>query len=345
MAETAFFNQFDGTLHHAGPRPGPTVPDQHKSYVGLYDVDQILTEAQRNAIEQHKVMAFHCFGDSGTDDRHNGNDTTRQAVADMIEAERAAKAGQPDAPCFCYHLGDVIYPGGDEDRYEGEFYVPYAHYRNAIVAVPGNHDYYGDHLASYRENFMQPTLDHKAHVRPAMNLPGYHWVLESPVAAVIGLAATSNYISSHQRHWFEARMEKAPSDKALIVAVHYPPYCFDGSDNSAIRQCIEAGIGHSGRMPDLVVAGHSHNYQRILSPSYPVLVIGTGGVGTSPVNPYSGGNGSTLLTHTDKAYGAATLVVDAKARTINVTYNVAAVTGPDAPRLGQFDQHCYGWQT
>ena len=97
-------------------------------------------------------MALHSFGDSGEDhsSKHHGGPEERVAMAQMMERECVAEDGTPEAPCFCYHLGDVIYPGGDEAKYEDQFHDAYRDYGNAIVANPGNHDCYGDRLWSFK---------------------------------------------------------------------------------------------------------------------------------------------------------------------------------------------------
>ncbi|WP_425100048.1 metallophosphoesterase family protein [Tropicibacter sp. S64] len=334
--DDAPFNRYDGTLFHAGPVPGPTVPEHDAGGDLHYDVDQILNAAQKSLIASSGLLAFHTFGDSGTDHvaKHNGNPNTRQSVADAITAECAALAGTPERPAFCYHLGDLIYPDGNRHKYEDEFYKPFEHYPNAIVAVPGNHDYYGDHLESYRLNFMQPVLEHKPHVRPRMNLPYYHWTLDTPVATIIGLATTSDYVSQSQQDWFDSEMKAASRDKALIVATHYPPYCADGSNNRGVRHSIARAISAATRTPDLVISGHSHNYQRIEGP-YPVLVVGTGGVSADPVSRSVANDGARLMASSGDSFGAVTLTVNKNTRTIEGRFATASWHATDLLAPGQ----------
>ncbi|MFW2543498.1 metallophosphoesterase family protein [Primorskyibacter sp. 2E107] len=343
ITSTTRFNTFNGSSFHAGPRPGSVVPAAPGNLDTDYDVAQILTAAQIESIHNSGIMAFHTFGDSGTDDHHNGDADTRLSVAEQMEAECTAKAGQPDNPCFCFHLGDVIYPSGNEHLYEEEFYQPYRGYGNAILAIPGNHDYYGDRLASFAENFNASELRIAPGTRPAMNLPWFYFTLQTPVATIIGLATVSNNIDWQQRAWFCAQMKAADPNKALIVATHYAPYCFDGTDNSAIRDCLEEAITATGRKPDLVIAGHSHTYQRMTAPDYPVLVIGTGGVGTSHLGRY--GNGATWQAGSNKVYGAVTLTLDANAREIRGAFTVGASTdGSHAPG-DVLDRFHYPWNS
>lgn len=324
------FNSYDGNSRQAGPKSPHQVPTAHPSLNHHYDVNQIITQAQRALIQNTGIMAFHCIGDTGNDSSHNGGPDKRLDVAEMMEAQCKAGQGQAATPCFCYHIGDVIYPGSDEALYEKEFYLPYCNYGNAIVAIPGNHDSYGPGgLDVFAENFMQPKLSIVKGQRPAMNLPWFYWVLDTPVATIIGLSAISNSISSDQQDWFNKEMKNADSGKALIVAVHYPPYCFDGSNNNNIRTCIEDAYTYAGKVPDLLLSGHSHNFQHIEAPKtgkmpgYTMVVNGAGGVGVSGIRPGSGGNGGTLIYGNDTEYGALTVIVDSKNKKITGNYYCA----------------------
>lgn len=152
------FNNFDGTSHFAGPRHGPSVPHAHDNLSLKYDLGNIVSPQRLALITSTQKLAFHTVGDTGNDDDHNGGASKRGAVAYAMEQEVDDGAINPEAPCFCYHLGDLIYPVGDETKYEEEFYLPFSGYGNAIVAIPGNHDYFGDRLASFKENFLQAEM-------------------------------------------------------------------------------------------------------------------------------------------------------------------------------------------
>ncbi len=321
------FNTFHANSWQAGPNTARVVPVAPVGKSLHYDLSQIITATQGALIQNSGIMAFHCIGDTGNDSSHNGGPDKRLDVAEMMEAQCTAGLGQAETPCFCYHVGDVIYPGSDNALYEKEFYQPYSGYGNAIVAVPGNHDSYGpDGLSAFANNFMQPQLVIKQGQRPAMNLPWYYWVLNTPVATIIGLADIDNRIAQTQQDWYNEEVKNADPNKALIVVTHYPPYCFDGSNNGSIRACIQNGFMTAGRMPDLLISGHSHNFQHILTPNmgntpgYNMIVNGAGGVAVGGIRPQTGGNDSTLVYGNDSEYGALTVIVDSKKRTIVANY-------------------------
>jgi Calcineurin-like phosphoesterase len=92
----------------------------------------VLTAAQLEAIEQTGELRFHCVGDTGgwRDPRPQ-----RHVAAAMVD-----ELAGPAPVDFFYHLGDVIYPHGEEANYGAQFFSPYAAYDAPIFAIPGNHD-------------------------------------------------------------------------------------------------------------------------------------------------------------------------------------------------------------
>src|SRR5205823_3267382 len=91
-------------------------------------------------------------------------------------------------------------------------------------------------------------------------------------------------IDSIQQQWFTHELNTAPADKALIVALHHPIYSFDDhhSGSSRMADVLSQAINDSRRVPNLVLAAHVHNYQRIERPiagdkPTPFIVAGAGG--------------------------------------------------------------------
>src|SRR5262249_44803734 len=77
----------------------------------------------------------------------------------------------------------------------------------------------------------------------------------------------------------------APKDKSLIVALHHPVYSFDKFHSGSARMAdvLQNAINDTRRIPNLVLTGHVHNYQRIEktvadgASLLPFLVAGHGG--------------------------------------------------------------------
>ncbi len=84
--------------------------------------------------------------------------------------------------------------------------------------------------------------------------------------------------------WVTHEFASAPDDRPLIFALHHPIYSFDvyHSGSSKMADVLENAIRDTGRVPNLVLAGHVHNYQRIeqtIAPDGPTpfIVNGNGG--------------------------------------------------------------------
>jgi 3',5'-cyclic AMP phosphodiesterase CpdA len=71
-------------------------------------------------------------------------------------------------------------------------------------------------------------------------------------------------VEADQAEWLTGELAAAPNDKALIVALHHPPYSGDAHHSSSIamRTLLDEAFAASGRTPNLVLSGHVHNYQR-----------------------------------------------------------------------------------
>jgi len=284
-----FQTVIDPTKHPLQPwrdLPPPTgAPPFHLS------LDSILSADAMNSIETSGTMVFHSVGDTG------GVNTPSQIenVASYMEME----FGTPDVtmhPSFFYHLGDVVYYDGELDNYYPEFYEPYMNYPAPIMAIPGNHD--GDvdpqtgesSLEGFVRNFCSqaPTHTPEGHDAPrtTMTQPYVYWTLLTPLVTVIGLYSNcpeGGQLSQAQIDWFESELKSAPSDRALIVAVHHPIYSAYGSKPGSqhLKGVLEQASASAGRVPELVLSGHVHNYQRfqgsLNGQAVPMIVAGAGG--------------------------------------------------------------------
>jgi hypothetical protein len=255
------------------------------------DLADVLGAEAVAEIEQRGQLTFHTVGDTGGVKCVDSQEiVTRWMEHDFDVVD--------PPPSFFYHLGDVVYFDGERSRYYDQFYDPYLHYAAPIFAIPGNHD--GDlgippvgfSLEGFMVNFCSAdgavTPDAKDAPRPAMTQPNCYWTLLTPLVTIVGLYTNSpegGVVKPDQAQWFTGELAAAPHDKALVVALHHPPYSGDDHHSSslAMRALLKQAFADSGRRPDLVLAGHVHNYQRWSVPdgdgggSLTYLVAGAGG--------------------------------------------------------------------
>lgn len=278
-----------------------------------------------------KSMTFQVVGDTGgVQDGEFQNNVAAQMIDHLTSGDGAK-------PLFCYHVGDVVYFTGMHDDYYAQFYEPYAHYDVPIFSIPGNHDGEVDDpsgqtsLDGWVDYFMQanPDVDpiSKDAPRVQLNLPNVYWTLITPLATIVGMYTNvpeGGSVDSIQQQWVTNEFATAPADRAFILALHHPVYSFDvfHSGSSKMADVLENAIRDTGRVPNLVLTGHVHDYQRIeqtIAKTSPTPFIVTGNGGYHNLHAVHSGpgekapdSGAVLKYATDKRWGFLTLTVDSK---------------------------------
>lgn len=202
------------------------------------------------------------------------------------------------APDFIYHLGDLVYFNGDEADYPSQFYEPYAHLNAPIIGIPGNHD--GDNsddpsvpsLAAFMSNLCATAARLPAgseeYARDTETQPNCYWTLRAAALTIIGCydnVPSGGVIEADQAAWLAGELSDAPRGVPLLLALHHPPYSADAHHGGSQRMgdVLDAAFTQSGRLPDLVLSGHVHNYQRFTRTmadgvtTVPYVVSGNGG--------------------------------------------------------------------
>lgn len=281
-------------------------------------------------IESAEEMVFHVLGDSGG---VQDGEFQNYVAEEMIKEVSTSKA----VPQFCYHVGDVVYFTGMHDDYYQQFYEPYLHYTPPIFAIPGNHDGEVDDptaqtsLDGWVDYFMQATPDvdpvSKDAPRVGLNLPNVYWTFATQFATFIGLYTNvpeGGSVDSVQQQWVTNEFATAPTDRALILTLHHPIYSFDvfHSGSSRMADILENAIRDTGRVPNLVLMGHVHDYQRIekaIAPDGPTpfIVCGNGGYHNlhkihSAPGTKAPDSGAVLKYGNDSCWGFMTLTIDEK---------------------------------
>jgi hypothetical protein len=301
----------------------------------------VLSAEQVRAIARAGVLRFHAVGDTGGD----VDPTPQRRVATAMTREL-----QEPAPVrFFYHLGDVVYPHGEEANYRPQFFSAYADYAAPIFAVPGNHD--GESLPDSLRSFVRtfcadaPPL-HDAAVRPPRPLsrqPHVYWTLVHDWLWIVGLYSNvpeGGQFAEDQWHWLIGELRAAPREVTLILALHQPVYAADVAhgSNLTLADALDDCFARAGRTPDAVFTAHAHNYQRFArrhdGGEIPYVVAGAGGyherhamgAGIPPLPAsFDGLDGVTLRAYEERAHGFMT--VTARPGAADVVYT--AVTEED----------------
>jgi hypothetical protein len=192
--------------------------------------------------------------------------------------------------------------------------------------------------------------------------PNVYWTLDTPFATIIGLYTNvpeGGWMDDQQIAWFENELKTAPTDKALILAMHHSIYTGDlvHGPGKFVGPMFDNAIQASGRVPDIVLSGHVHDYQRftrkIDGRDVPFVVAGAGGYpnlyplsesGSLPLpTPIAG---VTLENYCYDRNGY--LLMEVTAQTIKGEYFTVPRYGqPDTtpPQPQPFESFTLNWQT
>ena len=316
---------------------------------------------EAKAVQDSNMLVFHSVGDTGG---IHGDDVEK-AISNAMESQISAAKSGGGAPAFYYNLGDVVYYNGESNQYDNQFYEPYQYYSAPIFAIPGNHD--GDtqvqrgdpidtepSLYGFMQNFCNMTSSYQSPYRPTMTQPYVYWTYELPFATIIGLYSNVDGTldargTSEQQTWFQDQYTKADPEKALIVAVHHPPYSLDVVHGGYpdIEVAIDRAMQATGRAPTAVFSGHVHSYQRferdLDANKVPYIIAGAGGYANraglmhkvekgSDGGPLHSGFQTThkdlkLAWHNDEQPGFLRATLDANKKTLTSEYFLVPFAG------------------
>jgi 3',5'-cyclic AMP phosphodiesterase CpdA len=263
------------------------LPDPVGPFPYRRELEDVLDPAAAQDIRARGRLRFHALGDTGgwTDG------SPQHRVAAALAEEQAGE----DRADFLYHLGDVVYPHGEESHYATQFFAPYSAYDAPIFAIPGNHDgEAGFPRARTLDPFMAVFGDSGRHLRdaalavprPPARQPHVHWTLVHDWLWVIGLYSNvheDGEVAEEQLDWLRHELAAAPRDALVAVAVHRPVFSADvlHGSNLALGDALDDCFDRSGRWPELVLSAHAHCYQRFTrrlgGRRLPYLVAGAGG--------------------------------------------------------------------
>ncbi len=195
--------------------------------------------------------------------------------------------------------------------------------------------------------------------------PNVYFTLNTPFATFVGLYTNvpeGGVVHQDQQDWFAGELAAADDKIPLIVAMHHPIHSLDTyhSGSKPMAKVLDAAVTASKRQPDIVFAGHVHNYQRFsvsdANGITPFIVAGHGGYhnlhkmarsgGQDLVTPYRAPNdpGVVLESYVDDRFGFLRLeisrdIIDLRCMTVPRPQE----SWSKAPKL--YDRMRYNWRT
>jgi len=330
----------------------------------------VLSADAISAITKAKKLTFHLNGDLGG----IGQPAQQTLVANGMEGDFDNTAKASENPAFLFVVGDCVYFNGQKTQYYPQFYQPYEFYAAPIFAVPGNHD--GENvppdstLDGFIYNFCASAPDKRPESgdcpRTAMIQPYVYWTLLTPLVNIVGLYSNvpaGGVVKPPQTEWLVEQLKTLSTEVPLLVALHHPLYSADDhhSGSTYMKDMLEAAAQEARRTPDMVLAGHVHNYQRITHTASdgtvtPHIITGAGGYpnlhhvikvnGQNMVTPavfdVGGGDQGTLEKYSDDHHGFMRIEVTPKTITGRY-YEVPRPQEPYTKGSQLFDYFEYDW--
>lgn len=216
-------------------------------------------------------------GDSGT------GDARQAAVRDAMLRETG-----PDRPHLALHLGDMAYGDGTDRQFQHNFFEPHQVVLRHTVLWPtfGNHEGKSSdsptQTGPYYDAFVVPTAGEAGGV--ASGTEAYYSFDYANVHFVVLNSHDLPRRPDGEMLIWLGRDLAATDQEWIVAAMHHPPYSKGTHDSDRERQLVEM---REHALPileahgvDLVLAGHSHSYERsfLLDAAYATPTVADGHV-------------------------------------------------------------------
>ena len=214
-------------------------------------------------------LRFLAFGDSGT-----GSEAQLQ-LADRMSQETAD---------LMLHTGDIAYPLSTDEALEEFYFKTYRGLmsRMPFYPCPGNHDYVDD-LVPYRRWHSLP-----ASPGVVAKDQGRYYGFEAQGVEFLSLDSNDPlWEGRNLLPWLDGRLA---ASRAFwrIVFFHHPPYTSGNHAKDETCRLAREQLAprlEAARIP-LVLNGHEHSYQRMLSGATNYVISGGGGGGLYESGPH-----------------------------------------------------------
>jgi len=215
---------------------------------GTDDLSEDDEDPTENTTDEDEVL-FNAVGDLGDD---------TEAAAAVAEAVIA------DNPEVFIALGDLTY----NDDFEADFGVKYSALMtgNKLIPVPGNHDVIDGSLNTFSEYFADFVGNNGRNYEATIG----------PCHILVYNTEDTDGIDpdSAQAEWLRAKLLLSTA-RWKIVVMHKAPYSSDSTHGS--NADLQFPWEDWGAVPDVIIAAHAHDYERLEVGGVPYFVVGTGG--------------------------------------------------------------------
>ncbi len=197
---------------------------------------------------------------------------------DNVNAVRALlKKIADENPSFVLILGDLTSPGSSKKAWEDldELAKPIRDKHIPVYPLPGNHEYFGNHVAAFNEYFSRfPQINNQLWYSKQWKDIG-----------IITLDANFDHLSKDEIHderaWYLGEMKKMQADSAIVIIIvccHEPPFTNSTivSDDIDVQKYFVPAYLNTSKAK-LFFSGHCHSYEHFRIHGKDFIVSGGGG--------------------------------------------------------------------
>jgi 3',5'-cyclic AMP phosphodiesterase CpdA len=242
-----------------------------KYYYAVYDGARVLSPADADhsfttlpVPGTEKPLLMWVVGDSGMANRPQ--EKVHRAMRAWLEKEKRALD-------LYIHVGDMAYGEGLDTQFQLKFFQVYQDTLRNTVCWPalGNHEGKTSNgpkgTGPYFDSYVVPTAGESGGV-PSGTEQYYSFDIGRVHFICLNSFDTSRKVDGPMAQWLKADLEKTKQDW-IIAFFHHPPYTKGSHDSDDIKKDRELVEMRENILPilegggvDLVLAGHSHIYER-----------------------------------------------------------------------------------
>jgi hypothetical protein len=301
----------------------------------IMELAQVIGSAAVEDIQKKGKFVFHAAGDTGNPKQSDLGDVVSVMARDYYGPNPPALFFHLGD--VCYNLYDEVtrkvIPAPKTGMYKIQFYSPYTDYPGKIIAIPGNHDSNPEEdpksIDAFQANLCAALPNNpddldkliESTTRTPMYQPGVFFRVDAPFVQILALFSNggeeAGVIRTHpgakvgDKQWkflldqlaqIKKERDKNPGQRrALIMAMHHPPFSGGGGHSGSVQMLedLDAAFSQTQIVPDAVLSGHSHNYQRFTRTmnnmpgggtiEVPFIVAGNGGHAITNLKPKQDG--------------------------------------------------------
>jgi len=247
-----------------------------------------LSNPDRKNRESIRMLVFADAGSGQNPGKGYGQAEVAQAMQSVCPSRKLAP-DNPNSCDFALVSGDLIYPSGPKDVWDGAFDSKFEDMYKGFgefdfYVVPGNHDYQGSVLAEIEYSWFSDRWRMLDRHYAIPDLPEWLNIYGLDSNAIIGLERTN---ASTFDQVAAIKNQICQADGWKILFSHHPSHSNGNHGSDEFMAETLTDIWNECRF-DLLISGHDHHQEHVHNNLYDSIIQGAGGAKIKPVSLFPG---------------------------------------------------------